>query len=79
MNTRRIPFIKGIRTTASSDSPVTRCPNPFLGMDLAVNRQDISERTSLIDILHAFSDNGAFQLGRENESALLKRAIKRFL
>jgi predicted amidohydrolase YtcJ len=69
-------YKKGIRTTASSDSPVTRCPNPFLGMDLAVNRQDISERTSLIDILHAFSDNGAFQLGRENEIGFIKEGYK---
>jgi hypothetical protein len=50
-------------------------PKSFLGMDLAVNRQDISERTSLIVYWHAFLIR-SISLGRENEIGFIKEGYK---
>lgn len=66
-------FLKhGVRITASSDSPVTPRPYPVLGMYQAIFRENLAERVSLPDILNAFTENGAWQLGREKELGVIK-------
>lgn len=51
--------------TASSDSPVTRYPNPILGISCGRYRHSIREQVGIYEMLDAFTKNGAYQLGRE--------------
>lgn len=55
----------GVLITASSDSPVTRYPNPFIGISCGRYRHSIREQVEICEMLDAFTKNGAYQLGRE--------------
>lgn len=66
---------RGVMLTGSSDSPVTGRPDPLIGIRMAAQRDWEQERVSVEDMIAAFTTNGAYQLGREQELGALQEGF----
>ena len=69
-------FKNNVIVTASSDSPVTQYPYPIFGISNAIFRSNLNEKSSFSDMLNAFTYNGAYQLGREDDIGIIKEGHK---
>ena len=66
----------GVRLTGSSDSPVTPQPDPVTGIRLAAERFCEKERVPEEEMAKAFTENGAYQLFREQEIGRIKAGYR---
>lgn len=66
----------GVMITGSSDSPVTPTPDPVEGIKMAGERYCRQERVPEEEMAKAFSENGAYQLFREEEIGRIKAGYR---